>query len=72
MTISDSLESDLVILRKYSLADVSELFTAISDSIELVYPWLPWCHPNYTLAETNAWPKTRPQCWDEGKRNQQE
>ncbi|MGL5939636.1 MAG: GNAT family N-acetyltransferase [Waterburya sp.] len=67
MLVSDRLESDLVILRRYSLADTSELFTAISDSIERVYPWLPWCHPGYTFAETNAWLKTRPQCWHEGK-----
>jgi ribosomal-protein-serine acetyltransferase len=67
MPISDSLKSDLVILQKYSLGDASQLFAAISDSTERVYPWLPWCHPNYTLAETEAWLKTRPQCWHDGK-----
>jgi ribosomal-protein-serine acetyltransferase len=67
MLISEQLESDLVVLRKYSLADTSQLFAAISYSIERVYSWLPWCHPNYTLAETESWLKTRPQCWDEGK-----
>jgi ribosomal-protein-serine acetyltransferase len=67
MPISDSLESDLVILQKYSLADAPQLFAAISDSIERIYPWLPWCHPNYTLAETNTWLKTRPQCWHDAK-----
>ena len=61
------LESDLVILQKYTIEDVLELFEAISVSIERVYPWLPWCHPNYTIAETEAWLKTKPQRWNEGK-----
>ena len=61
------LKSDLVVLKKYTLEDVSELFEAISVSTKRVYPWLPWCHPNYTIAETEAWLKTRPQRWHEGK-----
>lgn len=61
------LKSDLVILQKYTIEDISELFEAISVSIERVYPWLPWCHPNYTIAETEEWLKTRPQRWHEGK-----
>ena len=61
------LESDLVALQKYTLEDVSELYEAISVSVERVYSWLPWCHPNYTIAETEEWLKTRPQRWQEGK-----
>ena len=57
------LKSDLVILQKYTLEDVSELFEAITISVELVYPWLPWCHPNYTIAETEERLKTRPRLW---------
>ena len=63
----DRLQSNLVVLQKYSLEDLNQLFEAISVSTERVYPWLPWCHPNYTIAETEAWLKTRPQRWDEGK-----
>lgn len=61
------LQSDLVVLQKYSLEDRVPLFEAIQTSIERVYPWLPWCHPNYTIAETEAWLLTRSQCWNEGK-----
>ena len=63
----DRLQSDLVTLQKYSLEDLDELFEAISVSTERVYPWLPWCHPNYTITETEVWLKTRPQRWHEGK-----
>ena len=61
------LKSDLVSLKKYQPEDAVELHKAIDASVDLVYPWLPWCHPNYTLEETEGWLKTRPRRWDEGK-----
>lgn len=61
------LKSDLISLQKYSLEDAPELFEAISVSIDRVSPWLPWCHPDYTIAETETWLKTRPQRWHEGQ-----
>jgi ribosomal-protein-serine acetyltransferase len=61
------LKSDEIVLQKYTTEDIPLLFEAIRVSIDRVYPWLPWCHPNYTIAETEAWIKTRPKRWDEGK-----
>jgi ribosomal-protein-serine acetyltransferase len=61
------LKSNLVSLQKYRFEDAPELFEAISISVDRVYPWLPWCHPNYTLEETEGWLKTRPQRWNENK-----
>jgi ribosomal-protein-serine acetyltransferase len=61
------LESDKIVLQKYTIEDIPLLFEAVEVSVDRVYPWLPWCHPNYTIAETEAWIKTRPQRWNEGK-----
>ncbi len=61
------LESDEIVLQKYTTEDIPHLFEAVRVSIDRVHPWLPWCHPNYTIAETEAWIKTRPQLWDDGK-----
>jgi RimJ/RimL family protein N-acetyltransferase len=61
------LESAEIVLQKYTSKDIPLLFEAVKVSIDRVYPWLPWCHPNYTIAETEAWIKTRPQRWNEGK-----
>ena len=61
------LKSDLVILKKYTLEDAPQLYEAISVSVDRVYPWLPWCHPNYTIEDTKTWLKTRPLRWREGK-----
>jgi ribosomal-protein-serine acetyltransferase len=61
------LKSEEIVLQKYTTEDIPLLFEAIQVSVDRVYPWLPWCHPNYTIAETEAWIKTRPQRWNEGK-----
>ena len=61
------LKSDLVVLQKYTLEDAPELFEAIKISVDRVYPWLPWCHPNYTIEETETWLRARPQRWNDGK-----
>lgn len=61
------IKSDLVVLKKYAIEDTPELFKAISTSIDRVYPWLPFAHPNCTIAETEAWLKTSPQPWNERK-----
>jgi ribosomal-protein-serine acetyltransferase len=44
-----------VALRPYQAADAPLLFEAASESIADIYPWMPWCHPGYTLAESEEW-----------------
>lgn len=39
----------------YRPADEEELFTAARESIEAMYPWLPWCHPDYTRGDARRW-----------------
>jgi hypothetical protein len=46
------LESDEIVLQKYNSEDIPLLMEADRISVDRVYPWLPWCHPNYTIAET--------------------
>ena len=48
-----------IALRPYQLDDAPLLFEAASESIADIYPWMPWCHPGYMLAESEAW---IPQC----------
>jgi hypothetical protein len=43
------LESDNIVLQKYTTKDIPLLFEAVKVSVDRVYPWLPWCHPNYTI-----------------------
>ncbi len=42
-------------IRPYALSDAAALFEAATESTAEVFPWLPWCHPGYELAEAQSW-----------------
>jgi len=42
-------------IRFYELDDVNALYEAARESILDVYQWLPWCHPEYKIEESEAW-----------------
>jgi ribosomal-protein-serine acetyltransferase len=44
-----------ILLRRCSLEDTEALFDAATESIDRMYPWLPWCHPGYTIEESRGW-----------------
>lgn len=54
-------------IRRYCLEDISQLYEAACESINEIYPWLPWCHPNYSLEESSAWVQSRNLAWQEDK-----
>jgi len=42
-------------VRPYRADDAQGLFEAVRESIGDVFPWLEWCHPNYSMAEAAEW-----------------
>jgi ribosomal-protein-serine acetyltransferase len=44
-----------VALRPYQLDDAPLLFEAASESIADINPWMKWCHPGYSLEESEQW-----------------
>lgn len=46
---------DDIKIRPYELADAPALFEAAKESCSDVYPWLPWCHPEYQIDEAQEW-----------------
>jgi ribosomal-protein-serine acetyltransferase len=42
-------------IRFYAPADAPALVAAARESTADVFPWLPWCHPEYSLAEARLW-----------------
>jgi RimJ/RimL family protein N-acetyltransferase len=44
-----------IAIRPHRADDAEALFEAASSSHETIYPWLPWCHPNYAIEESRAW-----------------
>lgn len=59
------LKGSRLLARPYRGADGAELFEAASESVEQMYPFMPWCHPGYTLDESQAWTSERPSRWAE-------
>ena len=47
------------LIRPYQPHDASELFAAARESVAEVFPWLPWCHPDYSLQEAAEWVRSR-------------
>ena len=42
-------------IRPYTAADTSGFHAAALESVSQLERWMPWCHPDYSLAEANAW-----------------
>src|SRR5512140_1792086 len=46
-----------VALRPYQADDAPLVYEAATESVADIYPWMPWCHPGYTLEESEQWIK---------------
>jgi ribosomal-protein-serine acetyltransferase len=46
-------------IRTYQPDDAERLYEAARESVEDVFPWLPWCHPGYSMAEAIEWVGSR-------------
>jgi RimJ/RimL family protein N-acetyltransferase len=44
-----------IVLRPYAVADAPRLCEAARESVEELMPWMPWCHPNYSLEDAQGW-----------------
>jgi ribosomal-protein-serine acetyltransferase len=44
-------------IRPYQADDAPLLHEAAAESVADIYPWMPWCHPGYTLEESEQWIK---------------
>jgi len=44
-----------VAIRPYEVGDAGPLHEAILESVREISPWLPWCHPAYSLADSRTW-----------------
>src|SRR5262245_55574343 len=43
-----------IFIHPYTPADVPRLFEAAVESIDDIFPWLPWCHPGYQREEAET------------------
>ena len=45
----------VVRIRPYAMDDAAAVFEAARESVAELQPWMPWCHPDYAIAESRAW-----------------
>lgn len=60
------LSDGSVVLRPYQESYVDALFAAARESIPDIYPWLPWCHPEYERDESEEWVGKQRELWTTG------
>ena len=59
-----AFETSHLRVRRCRLTDDHDLYEAARASIREIYPFLPWCHPGYSLSESRAWLKTIRPDWE--------
>ena len=53
-------------IRPYQARDAAAFHEAACESVESLAPWMPWCHPGYTMEEAKAWVESQISAFAEG------
>ena len=54
-------------IRPYEATDAEALWQAARESVAEVFPWLEWCHAEYSMAEAVDWASSRARLAAEGR-----
>ena len=54
-------------LRRYESADALSVLEAARESTAEIFPWMQWCHSDYSLADAEAWINQREPLFREGR-----
>lgn len=54
-SLATSFTTKRLIVRCHEKNDMEPLYEAARESIKQVYPFLPWCHPNYKKNDSKIW-----------------
>lgn len=55
-----------VLIRPFRDTDIPALYEAVRESADQLGPWMPWCHPDYSISETRAWVKKQIAAFEAG------
>lgn len=53
-------------LRRYATRDAAAVYEAVRESMSELLPWMPWCHPEYSMAESRNWLEAQVAAFDQG------
>src|SRR3977135_2820550 len=49
------MASPQLVIRPYEAADALSVWEAVRESMNELMPWMPWCHPNYSIEDSTTW-----------------
>ena len=55
-----------VTLRPYAVADAPAICQAVHESLNELMPWMPWCHPDYSLHDSRTWLENQVKAFQSG------
>lgn len=61
--MKENYTDGVILIRPWNKNDIPHLFEAVRESIEVLTPWLPWCHHEYNIDESQSWIDSRPTAW---------
>ena len=61
-----SFNSTRLLIRRYRREDEDFLYAAARESIREMFPFLPWCHPDYDRDDTAGWLDMAETNWRDG------
>ncbi|GAB5520791.1 MAG: GNAT family N-acetyltransferase [Rhodothermales bacterium] len=64
LTLADGT---VVLMRHHGPDDAPKHFEAVRASIPELKQWMPWCHADYALADSEAWVASRPEARENGE-----
>lgn len=59
------LSNGVVKIRRYCADDIALLFEAARESVNELFAWLSWCHPNYTIEESQSFILSSETAWNQ-------
>ncbi len=51
-------------IRRYEPTDIDAIYEAVCESRAELSPWMPWCHAEYSRADTTSWVGSRVDAWE--------
>lgn len=62
-----NIEGDNIGIRLFRDEDTIPFYDAITESITHLQEFMPWCHAEFSLADSKAWVESRDKSWADGE-----
>jgi ribosomal-protein-serine acetyltransferase len=62
-----ALRPEACTIRPCSADDAAAMHEAVRESLAELIPWMPWCHPDYSMQEARSWLRIQVQAFNERK-----